>query len=389
MLKKNILIYGATGSIGNSTLNLIRNNKEKFNIVGLTCNENIKKIIKLADEFNCKNIGIGNIELINKHINDLKHFRIYKGIEEFNSLVTENDVDIIIFAISGSAPLNLLMELAESGKIIGLVNKECIICLGKIFLDKANAFFTKIVPLDSEHNAIYQLIKNKDLNSINKYTITASGGNFYNYSYHDLKRITPEQAITHPKWSMGNKITVDSSTLMNKGLEIIEACILFDIDISMINVVIHPESVVHGLVEFNDSSVHAFLSQPNMEVSISSVLFQNNSNKLNDNYLDLTKIESLNFQKVDNERFNAIDLSKLSLEYGGLAPAVLNYANEIMVNLFLKKRILFTDIVSNNEKILNLFISNKNNKLNYNIDDINHSFEIIDNYMLTDQIIIA
>jgi len=126
-----------------------------------------------------------------------------------------------------------------------------------------------------------------------------------------------------------------------------------------------------------------------MEVSISSVLFQNNSNKLNDNYLDLTKIESLNFQKVDNERFNAIDLSKLSLEYGGLAPAVLNYANEIMVNLFLKKRILFTDIVSNNEKILNLFISNKNNKLNYNIDDINHSFEIIDNYMLTDQIIIA
>lgn len=382
MLKQNVIIYGATGSVGDSTLNLIRNNRERFNVVGITCNKNIKKAIMIANEFDCRNIGVGKKNLFDDHKDLLSNYKTYWGIDEFYSLVTEHDADVIIFAISGTTPLNLLMQLAGSGKTIGLVNKECIICLGSLFLDKANSSSTKVIPLDSEHNAIYQLIRNKKLDSIKNYTITASGGNFYHYDYLDLKKITPEQAITHPKWKMGNKITVDSSTLMNKGLEIIEACILFDINPNNIDALIHPESIIHGLVEFKDNSVHAFLSQPDMEISISSALFENNNVELDKFHLDFNKISSLNFHSIDDKKFNAINLAKLSLSNGGLAPAILNYCNEIMVDLFLQKKILFTDIVSNNEKIMNQFLINENNISNPNIDDITSAFKLIDEYIV-------
>jgi len=381
MLKKNILIYGATGSIGESTLNLIRKNRDKFNVVGLTCNENIKKIINIADEFGCKNLGIGNVNIVINNKKTLSNYNIYKGIDKFYSLAFEHEVDIIIFAISGTSPLNLLMQLAGLGKIIGLANKECIICLGNLFLNKARSSNTKVIPLDSEHNAIYQLIKNKNLDTIKKYTITASGGNFYNYSYLDLKDISPKQAITHPKWKMGKKITVDSSTLMNKGLEIIEASILFNIKPNDIDALIHPESIIHGLVEFNDSSTHAFLSQPNMEISISSALSEDNDIFLDMFSLDLAKNKSLTFFDIDCQKFKAIDLAKSSLNHGGLVPAILNYCNEIMVTFFLQNKILFTDIVEYNEKIMNQFIINKNNIINPNIDDIHNAFKVIDKYI--------
>ncbi len=380
MLKKNIVIYGATGSIGESTLNLIRDNKDNFNVVGLTCKENVTKIINIANEFDCKNIGIANKELIAKNQTLLKNFTIFSGIEEFHHIISDYSVDIIIFAISGSAPLQLLMELSSSGKSIGLANKECIICLGNLFLDNAASSSTKIVPLDSEHNAIYQLIKNKNLDSINKYTITASGGNFYKYKYQDLMNITPEQAVKHPKWKMGKKITVDSSTLMNKGLEIIEACILFNIEPNKINALIHPESIIHGLIEFKDSSIHAFLSQPSMEVSISSLLFDDNNVKLDNHKLDLSSIGSLNFVEIDSDKFKAIELAKYSLNHGGLGPAILNYTNELMVSLFLDNKISFTDITENNKKIMELFMLDNNNIKNPSINDIIHSFTIIDNY---------
>ena len=380
MHKKNIVIYGATGSIGESALNLIRDNKENFNVVGLTCNENINKVIKIANEFDCKNIGIANKELIIQNKFLLKNYTIFAGIEEFQYMISDHSVDIIIFAISGSAPLKLLMEISSYGKTIGLANKECIICLGNLFLDKAAISTTKIIPLDSEHNAIYQLIKNKNVNSIDKYTITASGGNFYKYNYSDLMNITPEEAVTHPKWKMGKKITVDSSTLMNKGLEIIEACILFNIEPNKIDALIHPESIIHGFVQFKDSSIHAFLSQPSMEISISSILFDDNSINLDNHKLDLSSIKSLNFIEIDNDKFKAIKIAKASLDHGGLAPAILNYTNELMVNLFFEKKILFTDIVENNKHIMNQFILDNNNIKNPNIDDITQSFKIIDTY---------
>ena len=386
MFRKNILIYGATGSIGNSVLNLIRNNKEQFNVVGITCNSNIDKLLDIAHEFECNNLGINNEKII-KNNPKLKDYTVHVGLDEFFKLMNSN-VDIIIFAIAGSSPLNLLLDLSTSGKIIGMVNKECIICLGKTLLDIASKSSTEIVPLDSEHNALFQLMKNKNRDSIRKYTITASGGNFFNLNKTEMKKITPAQAISHPKWEMGKKISVDSSTLMNKGLEIIEACILFNINSDKIDAIIHPESIIHGIIEFNDRSSHAFLSQPNMEIPISSVLFDENIINLENHNLDLIKIKSLNFFEIDSNKFNAIKLAKFSLNEGGLLPAVLNYSNELMVQLFLNKQISFNEITLNNEIIMNKFLADGCNIHTPTIVDLTNTFKIIDSYALTNQSII-
>lgn len=386
MRKKNILIYGATGSIGDSVLNLIRNNRDRFNVVGLTCNSNINKLIDISNEFECNNVGINNVLEISNY-SGLKNLNVYYGLDEFTKLMNDS-VDIVIFAIAGSSPLNLLMNIASSGKIIGLANKECIICLGRTLLDKASISSTKIVPLDSEHNAIFQLIKNKNKDSIRKYTITASGGSFFNLDKSEMVNITPDQATHHPKWKMGKKITVDSSTLMNKGLEIIEACILFDLNPKYIDALIHPESIIHGIIEFNDRSSHAFLSQPNMEISISSVLFDNNSVELKNHNLDLAKIKTLNFYEIDSSKFNAINLAKISLNEGGLVPAVLNYSNELMVELFLNNQIKFSDITLKNERIINKFIVDGCNVKIPVIDDLRNAFKIVDSYILSNNSII-
>ena len=386
MFRKNILIYGATGSIGNSVLNLIRNNKEQFNVVGITCNSNIDKLLDIAHEFECNNLGINNEKII-KNNPKLKNYTVHVGLDEFFKLMNSN-VDIIIFAIAGSSPLNLLLDLSTSGKIIGMANKECIICLGRTLLDIASKSSTEIVPLDSEHNALFQLMKNKNRDSIRKYTITASGGNFFNLNKTEMKKITPAQAISHPKWEMGKKISVDSSTLMNKGLEIIEACILFNINSDKIDAIIHPESIIHGIIEFNDRSSHAFLSQPNMEIAISSVLFDENIINLENHNLDLIKIKSLNFFEIDSNKFNAIKLAKFSLNEGGLLPAVLNYSNELMVQLFLNKQISFNEITLNNEIIMNKFLADGCNIHTPTIVDLTNTFKIIDSYALTNQSII-
>ena len=388
MSKKNIVIYGAGQSA--STLNLIRANKDDFNIIGITANENVDKLIDIANEFDCKSIGIANKELITKYENQLRDYTVHAGIDEFYNLVSDNNVDIVIFAISGSAPLKLLMQLANSGKTIGLANKECIVCTGNLFLDKANSSSTEIIPLDSEHNAIYHLIKNKNIDSIKSILSQKRAMVFATMIMLKIliQKLHPDQAITHPKWDMGSKITVDSSTLMNKGLEIIEACILFNINVNQIDALIHPESIVHGLVEFNDSSIHAFLSQPSMEISISSALFENNNIELSQFQLDLNKIKSLNFYNIDDKKFRAIELAKLSMYHEGLAPSILNYCNEIMVSLFLQKKILFTDIVENNEKIMNQFIVDGNNIAKPSIENIIDSFKIIDNYILRNKLVI-
>ena len=368
MSKKNILIYGATGSIGDATLNLIRNNKNDFNVVGLTCDSNIDKLIKLSYEFSCNNIGISEISKISKYP-ELKNFNLYAGLNEFINLVDKN-VDIIIFGISGSLPLNLIMELACSGKKIGLANKECIICLGKRFLQKSKKYGTKVIPLDSEHNAIFQLIQSRNIKTISKYTLTASGGNFYKYSNSELKKIKPHEAIIHPKWTMGKKISIDSSTMMNK-----------------IDAIIHPESIVHGIIEYKDQSSHAFLSQPNMEISISSALFTDKNVNLSSKNLKLSEIKSLNFFEIDCEKFNAINLARYALFESGLVPAILNYSNELLVDLFLEHKILFTDISKMNEKILKKFVADGNNIKNPNIKDTILSFKIVDEYINSNKFI--
>ncbi len=386
MYKKNVLLYGATGSIGDSTLNLIRKNREQFNVVGVTCNSNIDKLLNIAQEFECNNLGINNEKKITSY-SKLKDYTVHAGLDEFSKLMN-NNVDIVIFAIAGSSALNLLIDLLSSGKTIGIANKECIICLGKTLLDIASVSSTEIVPLDSEHNALFQLMKNKNRDSIRKYIITASGGSFFNLSKSEMEKITPDQAISHPKWKMGKKISVDSSTLMNKGLEIIEACILFNINSNKIDAIVHPESIIHGMIEFNDRSSHAFLSQPNMEIAISSALFDKNIVNLNNHNLDLIKIKSLNFFEIDSNKFNAINLAKFSLNEGGLLPAVLNYSNEFMVQLFLNKKISFNEITLNNEIIMNKFLIDGCNIDKPVIKDLTNAFKIVDSYVSANKSVI-
>ena len=221
MNKKNVLIYGATGSIGDSALSLIRNHQDKFNVVGMTCNKNIKKLHILSDEFNTKNVGIGNYD---KEINYKEYFpdkNIFFNLSEFNELI-DDSIDIIIFAISGVSILELSLDVVKSGKIVGMANKECIISLGNIILETAKAHNTQIIPLDSEHNSIYQLL-NQNNSSFESITITATGGPFLKKDLEDFKNIKLEEAIKHPVWNMGKKISVDSATMVNKGLEVIEA----------------------------------------------------------------------------------------------------------------------------------------------------------------------
>tara|TARA_Y100000741_G_scaffold361389_2_gene345268 strand:+ start:5609 stop:6760 length:1152 start_codon:yes stop_codon:yes gene_type:complete len=368
MKKNNILIYGATGSIGDSVLSLIRNHKDLFNIVGMTCDKNIKKLSKLANEFNTKNIGIAGY---NKDLNYAKYFpdrKIFFNLDEFKDLIDDN-VDIIIFAISGTSILQLSLEIAKSGKIVGMANKECIISLGDIILNSAKLNNTKIIPLDSEHNSIYQLLNNNN-SLFDSITITGTGGPFLFKDIKDFKNIKVEEAIKHPVWKMGKKISIDSATMVNKGLEIIEAKHLFDIDIKKINVLIHPQAIVHGLVSYKDSSIISFMSFPDMRVPISNLLFPNIKINIDDLHLDLAQVETLNFYEVDKMKFPAINYVKDIMDKGGLAPNGFNYTNDKLVNFFLNRRIKFLDIINFNIATLDKFFATNSNIKKPTIDDI-------------------
>ena len=371
MNKKNVLIYGATGSIGDSALSLIRNHKDKFNVVGMTCNQNIKKLHTLSNEFNTKNIGIGHY---NKEINYKEYFpdkNIFFKLNEFKELINDN-IDIIIFAISGVSILELSLDVVKSGKIVGLANKECIISLGDIILDAAKLNNTQIVPLDSEHNSIFQLL-NQNNSLFESITITATGGPFLNKNLEDFKNIKLEDAIKHPIWKMGKKISIDSATMVNKGLEVIEAKYLFNLSVDKINVLIHPQAIIHGLVTYKDNSIISFMSYPDMRIPISNLLFPNKDQNLNDLYLDFAKVKCLNFYEVDNNKFPAINYAKDIIKLGGLAPNGFNYANDKLVDLFIKGKINFLDIVNFNIVTLEKYFASNPNVKKPTIDDI-HNF---------------
>lgn len=368
MNKKNVLIYGATGSIGDSVLSLIRNHKDKFNVVGMTCNKNIEKLRTLSDEFKTKNVGIGTY---NKKFDYKKYFKdrnIFFKLSEFKELI-DNSVDIIIFAISGVSILELSLDVAKSGKIVGMANKESIISLGEIILETAKLNNTHIVPLDSEHNSIYQLLNKNDY-IFKSITITATGGPFLDKNFDDFKNIKVEEAVRHPVWKMGKKISIDSATMANKGLEVIEAKYLFNLDIDKINVLIHPQAIIHGYITYKDNSIFSFMSYPDMQIPISNILFPYKDIDLNDLYLDLAKIETLNFYKVNETKFPAINLAKEAIRIGGLAPNGFNYANDILVNLFINKKIGFLDIINFNIKTLEKYFSINSNIKKPTIDDI-------------------
>ena len=357
MKKINIIIYGATGSIGESVLSIVRSNREKFNVQGITCNKNYKKLIKIAAEFNVKRLGIN--KQIKSTVKEINKYHVYEGISSF-SKIYDNKTDIVIFAISGLAGLDLILELCKSGKKIGMANKECIISLGKNISELAKKNSSIIVPLDSEHNSIFHLLNN-DHGSFDSITITATGGPFRKLPIKSFKEITVKQALSHPIWKMGKKISIDSATMVNKALEIMEAKYLFDLDDHQINAIIHPQAIVHAMVNYKNGITTALLNKPDMRIPISSLFFKFNEHLSRNQNFNLLEYPKLEFYSINTARYPAIKLGREAMKIGGLAPNAFNYLNEILVSYFLKGAIKFVDITALNEiNLEKIFVKNAN-----------------------------
>ena len=370
-----ILLYGATGTIADSVFKIVKNNQDKLKVVAATCNTNYKKLEKLRIKYDINRLGISNYIAAKKyksiHSNTNKNKHLIIGNDNFSKLITK-DIDIIILAISGLSALNISYDIAKSGKIVGLANKECVISIGSGLISLAKKYSTKIVPLDSEHNSIYRLLKSNN-NKFKSITITASGGPFFNKKMSFLKNVSPNQAIKHPVWKMGKKISVDSATMMNKALEIIEAKYLFNLSSNQINAIIHPESIIHAAINYYDNTSISILNKPDMSIPISYLFKLHNEIDNNDNIFQELNKKTLSFYKINKNKFPAIKLAYKVLEIGGLAPHIFNYNNEVLVNLFLKKKIRFLDIVKYNEIALKKFLQNNKNIPQPKLKDIHKS----------------
>ena len=374
MRKINVVIYGSTGSIGNSTLSIIRQNKDKINIEGITCNKKYQKLKKIADEFNVKKIGISH-DVKNKR-EYFKGRKIFVGNEFLHEIISAK-TDIIIFAISGTQIIDLIIRVLKTGKKIGIANKECIVSLGKQLFKIASKYSSEIVPLDSEHNSIHHLMKiNKS--SIESVTLTASGGPFRNLTPDQLSKVKLEDALRHPIWKMGKKISIDSATMMNKALEVIEAKYLFNLENDKISAIIHPQSIIHALINYKNGASTALLSEPDMQIPIASLFFSFDKFAKKNNKINLTKLSNLEFFDVDNKLFPSLKLGKQVMEMDGLAPHAFNYLNDFLVSAYLNGIVNFTDIVRLNEINLERIFIKNSNIMEPAVDDIKNINNWID-----------
>jgi 1-deoxy-D-xylulose-5-phosphate reductoisomerase len=377
MKKINVVIFGATGSIGKSTISFISKHLDTFKIEGITCNSNLGKLYKIAKLYNVKKIGFNEkkIKLFKKY--NLKQFEVFNDISDFSNIIS-NKTEVIVFANSGLSSLDLLLKILKSGKKVGIANKECIISLGSNFNKLSKKYSTEVVPLDSEHNSIYHLL-NKGFGRYKSITITASGGPFMNLTLQQLKKVTLKQAINHPVWSMGKKISIDSATMMNKALEIIEAKFLFNLKDNEISAIIHPQALVHAIVNYENGISTAILNKPDMRIPISTLFFEFDKYCNYDNGYNLLNYPKLEFIPIDQRKFPSIRLGANVMKMGGLAPHVFNYLNEYLVNLFLKGKIKFNDIVKFNEINLELIFAKNKNITSPKPIDINNINNWIDN----------
>ncbi len=351
---KKLAILGSTGSIGTQTLEVVHANPDKFKVVALSGGTNIALLKKQIELFSPQLVAVKDKELMNRLKEEIKSdVKIVYGEEGLIEVATYHDADFVVTAVVGSVGLKPTIKAIEAGKHIGLANKETLVSAGHIVMDKAIKYNVPIIPIDSEHSAIFQSLNDKHIEQVRRIILTASGGSFRNKSRDELKNVTLSEALNHPNWSMGAKITIDSATMMNKGLEVIEAHWLFNMGFDKIDVLIHPESIIHSMVEYNDKAVIAELGTPDMKVPIQYALSYPERIELNTEPLDLTKIGSLNFYEPDFERFPSLKLAYQCGIDGGTMPTVLNAANEVVVDAFLKGRIPFIEIENLIEETLN------------------------------------
>ena len=353
---KKILILGSTGSIGTNALELIRNNREHYQVIGISGNKNIELLKKQIEEFKPTLIYVGTEQdalNLKKEYSFLKE--VYFGENGLAELSKNSDYDIILTAVSGAIGIDATVEAIKREKRIALANKETMVSAG-IYINKLLKEYPKaeIVPVDSEHSALFQSLQGFKKENVKKIIITASGGTFRGKDLAYLENVTVEQALKHPNWSMGKKITIDSSTLVNKGLEVIEAHELFNVDYDDIEVVVHPQSIIHSMVEYVDGSIIAQMGVANMKTPI-LYAFTYPEKEFNSsiNFLDLIKNNNLTFEEADRKVFKGIDLAYRAGRTGDTMPTVFNASNEVAVELFMKKKIKFLDIYRIIEEAMN------------------------------------
>ena len=340
---KHLSILGSTGSIGTQTLEIVRQFPNEFKVVGLTTNKNSDLLLKQIKEFKPRAVAI----MDESKASDLLNFspcQVYSGTEGLNKIAALPEADTVVNALVGSAGIEPTYNAIKAKKNIALANKETLVAAGSIIMEEVKKNNVSLMPIDSEHSAIFQCLNGEKIKEVSKITITCSGGPFKNHTKEQLENVTVRDALKHPTWSMGSKITIDSATLMNKGLEVIEAHWLYGIDYDKIKIVIHPQSIVHSLVEFADKSVIAQLGLPDMKIPIQYALTYPKRLQSNNPQLDLAKIKTLDFREPDFETFPCPKYAYEAGITGGILPAVMNAANEAAVNAFLENKIRFLDI---------------------------------------------
>ncbi|MBL4784340.1 MAG: 1-deoxy-D-xylulose-5-phosphate reductoisomerase [Cohaesibacteraceae bacterium] len=356
---KHITVLGATGSVGTSTLDLVEKSGGRFTVRALTANTNVTALAKLAIRFRPQIVVIGDEKCLPQLRELLTGVKVEIAAGESALCDAASlDVDMVIASIVGVAGLRPTLAAIEAGNSIGLANKECLVSAGTIFMASAKARGVQILPVDSEHCALFQIFDTSQSSAVEKLTITASGGPFRTWDIQRMENVTPAQALRHPNWDMGPKISIDSATMMNKGLEIIEASHLFPVEPDRIDAVIHPQSIVHGLVTYVDGSTIAQLASADMRGPIGFCLDWPNRRKLPVKTLDLTECGPLTFEKPDFERFKCLQYALDAMNEGGGLTNILNAANECAVAAFLKSDIGFLDIARTIERTLDRAVAN-------------------------------
>ncbi len=365
MKKKQVAILGSTGSIGTQALSIIKEFSNNFEVKLISANSNDKLLLDQVINFNPSHVVINTTDgynYIKKNVNNPEN-TIHLGNKVLCELIESEDFDVILVAIVGFAALLPTISAIKSGKKIALANKETLVVAGQIISSMVKKYSGKIIPVDSEHSAIFQCVQGEDFDTVKSIILTASGGPFRGYSQNALENVSLKNALKHPNWDMGAKITIDSATLMNKGFELIETRWLFDISFDKIKVIVHPESIIHSLVEFQDGSIIAQLGQPSMYIPILYALNFPKRIKSSAPKLDLVKTKSLNFEEPNRGVFKHLDFAYEAIKFGGSYGCVLNASNEVAVSAFLNKKIRFIDMIKIIEKSIEKITFVQNPKL--------------------------
>lgn len=376
---KNISILGSTGSIGTQTLDIVRDNDD-INVCALAAGSNIDLLEKQIREFKPKVVSVWDsdkAEELKKRVRDTD-VDIYTGMNGLITAATVDSADIVVLAVVGMVGIRPAIAAINAHKDIALANKETLVTAGHIIMTLAKEKNVRILPVDSEHSAIFQCLNGEDTKEVSKLILTASGGPFRGMTREQMKNVKVEDALKHPNWSMGRKITIDSATMVNKGLEIIEAKWLFDMAVEDIQVVVQPQSLIHSMVEFEDGAIMAQLGTPDMRLPIQYALYYPERRYLKGGRVDFSKIASINFEIPDMDNFRGLYLARQAGITGGSMPTVMNAANEKAVALFLDKKIGFLDIIDIMEKSMNRHVNIKNPSLDDILQTEQDTYDYID-----------